>query len=265
MLITLTMITFRLFFKREYCFYGMRRSGHHGVIHWGQAVCGYPFHINDQADYPPVFVGQRSKQDKNLKQIKQAFASDCLAYNYEDAHAYKIKKIQNRRMSSLNKNTKETVVIQSLVLRDPINCFSSRLYHKAVGPKDFRDNCKIVRNTWKQHANIFLKKEPEITMDILINYNEWHRNIDYRKEIANQLGGTFTDQNKQIIAGPGSSFQGRKNYTAEQLTPYDRWKEGLKRPEYLTYFDEEIFELARTIFPKLEGLDEVYKAWHNTH
>lgn len=249
------MIYLSLCFPREYCFYGMKRSGHHAVMLWAKPICGYPFHLNEVADYPPISDYFPNKREKCIEQYQKILNAKVIAFNVEDAYRSIIEKF--RKNIELKAEKYPTKTIQTLILRDPINCFSSRLRHKKVSQSDLNNNFNYAKGLWKQHALLYLEKAL-----INVNYNTWVVDIDYRKELALKLEGEFTDENKNKISGHGggSSFQGQK-ISAEQLRPFDRWQQALHKPEYFKYFDEEIFELSRQIFSHVQGFEHVYKIW----
>jgi hypothetical protein len=124
-----------------------------------------------------------------------------------------------------------------------------------------------MREIWIDNAKLFLEKFGNCR----INYNDWVVNESYRREIAKELGGEFTDIKKDRVPGygGGSTFnkEGGIKINEEKLESsvdldlFNRWRMGLKHEEYLKFFNEEVFSLVREIYPNLVGFEEVYGAW----
>lgn len=263
----------------EYVFYGMQRSGHHAILYWAQKMCAFPMHINDVRREVPIL---KTNPQTLIQRLVEILATGKVAYNRENfrfqpipSEEIRLKRIEQqlkreKPLQSKPQHFKEkphlnTTIYNTYTLRDPLNCFSSRLKHSNPWTSFKGDSQKNLL-LWKNNALFF--KEPKSFVPlpakkhIFVNYNSWVKDIDYRKEIASQFEKPFDDTNFSFVPkeGGGSSFQGRIPQ-ASRLAVFERWREGLQMENYLDCFDEEIFALTKDLFPGLEGFEEVYRAW----
>jgi hypothetical protein len=113
-----------------------------------------------------------------------------------------------------------------LVLRDPFNMLASRLHKPGPVPK-LIDNSEIL-DRWEIYAEEYLGLTNFFQSKLVVNYNLWFSSIDYRKQLSEQLGLSFTDAGLNVVpksAGGGSSFD--KNFydgRGNQMKVLERWK-----------------------------------------
>ncbi|GAG15524.1 unnamed protein product, partial [marine sediment metagenome] len=102
---------------------------------------------------------------------------------------------------------------------------------------------------WKSHAREFIRHTQKLNNPILISYNEWSQDIEYRKKLANTLGVNFTDAGfKEIPAyGGGSSFTGLTEQNLQQSV-CNRLLSYFGQPEFHRQIDDEMKELNYEIF-----------------
>ena len=77
------------------------------------------------------------------------------------------------------------------------------------------------------------------------------RDVEYRKELSDKLGGTFSDKSLDFVDnnGQGSSFDGVKyNGDARSMPIFDRWKNYQDLECFKNLFTEEIKELSLKIY-----------------
>ena len=111
---------------------------------------------------------------------------------------------------------------------------------------------------WKIYAREFLGYTNFLEDKLLVNFNKWHEDINYRINLSKRLGLKFTDASRGIVSaiGKGSSFdkmsfQGK----AEEMSINDRWKNWVDDKNYQNIFkDEEIIELSKKLYPKVTKL-----------
>lgn len=208
---------------------GLQRSGNHAVIDWiinqhkGARVCflNNVCHGDRNPFYTAIiFVygmkefsnGYLPKLPKNLQYLNK----ELLIYSYEDDERY----LQNEHsfLSSVyckdfEKNKyfylgKSTKFIDVIIIRDPYNFFASRL--KKMNSLSGIKNIEKIIAFWKEIANKAIEiEENRESKTLLINYNKWLSNKQYRQQLSKSLCGKFTDTSmkKMSIIGGGSSFE----------------------------------------------------------
>jgi len=132
------------------------------------------------------------------------------------------------------------VVDPIIILRDPFNCFASRLMSR------FGLENKLNINLWKNHAYAVLDKHKHIL------YNEWFVSKIYREGISSDLGMPHIDAFLDELStfGFGSSFDIHKfTDSATKMDVLKRWKNCLDNESYLKLIeDKELIELSSAIF-----------------
>jgi hypothetical protein len=249
--------------RNEFRIVGMSRSGNHAVINWimSQAqgpLCFLncvepktnPFHsarplargggaedvyLTNMADFD--FERERqgtfSHKDYLIYSLEDCFLGMVASREFEDNHDVFVGRSARR--------------CDILILRDPFNLFASRLksgYSQIT--------LGTTARMWKQHAREFLGRRTYLTQErISLSYNAWVADREYRREIAHELGLSFTDAGFDTVAktGDGSSFDGlRYDRRASEMKVFDRWQQFADDERYRSLFDAELLELSRTIF-----------------
>jgi hypothetical protein len=202
---------------------GMRRSGNHAIINWllanfnnGKEVieryktnCSI---INDST-YVPIFINSNAsivffnscvedpfwgiKSDFDLSNL------NLIIHSYEDKLFSYIEEHSYNKCNNLEEN-----IINIIILRDPYNMFASR--QKYID--NYWTKVDLLHiDMWIAYAEEALNINNNINNKIIILYNKWLTDKDYRDDIANKLG-VYNFDNTRIVStcGNGSSFVGVK-------------------------------------------------------
>ncbi|NER80336.1 MAG: hypothetical protein F6K42_12300 [Leptolyngbya sp. SIO1D8] len=250
---------------------GLRRSGNHALIDWIKKQQTGPFkHINDvpigenpfrheyeyfidhYPEYPKVIEDLRRQSNGEFK------PKDCFIYNYED---FTFKEILNPAFERkhdwyVGKSTKR---IDLLIMRDPFNLLASRLKKGFVSVKSTRVN---FTDLWVSYAKEFLGETNFLTHSkVCVSYNRWIKDVDYRRDIATQLGITFTDAgfNKVARRAGGSSFDGTAHDgDPSKMNLTGRWRHYLNDNLYQSLLkNKALMAYSEQIFGDIPGLTEV--------
>lgn len=253
----------------EFRFVGMSRSGNHAIINWVISQlngtycflnCAEPKH-NPFTSARPLGVEANIYKTNipsfNLLQEQQGdfSAKDYLLYSHEDCFLGSL----NHPVYKKNRDRwlgQAAVKRNILILRDPFNLFSSRIksgliigHYTHHGTRPI--SIPILKRIYKQHAREFLERKKYLDNRVLINFNNWAADKDYRKSIADTLQIPFTDKGfKEVsyVAG-GSSFDGTNlSGRANKMDLHNRWKEFARDDFFWSMFDAELIELTQEIF-----------------
>jgi len=203
--------------QKEMRIFGLRRSGNHAVITWiTEQQSGVVKHLNDVPPFENPFrytyeycrdnYPGYPKIEEKLRQeaIGNFTKKDCLLFNYEDYDFNQVisKNFERKHDIYVGKSTKR---YDLLILRDPFNLLASRIKKGFVCVKSSR---KSFVDVWISHAKEFLGETNYLTQQkVCINYNQWVNDIDYRRQIAEQLDLNFTDEGINIVSRrAGGSF-----------------------------------------------------------
>lgn len=196
--------------------FSMKRSGQHAIINWMMAQSKGSRHFNNCKIKNKVIVTKRGKRVKGGD-----YLTIC---NFED-----------RPIVMPFKYVKYIVI-----LRDPFNLVASRLRstHPKMGTK--------LRVPWKQHVKKALMNKRIID----INYNEWFKDVDYRHQLADRLGLSFTDAGLNKVPKIGGSSFDRHKYDgkAQQMDVLNRWKIYANDDNFWKQIDGEMINLSRQYF-----------------
>ncbi len=245
--------------EREFRVIGMSRSGNHAVINWmlahmpGRtcfANCAEPLWnplqsarplddgrrivVNyDGFDLEAELRGEFSRKDNFVFSHEDTFLGPVAAGMFEKCHDAMVGPSRERT--------------DVLILRDPYNLFASRI-RAGIGTVS---NAVALR-IWKQHAREFLGVRRVLKQRrVLVNYNRWHAERSYRRNLAGQLDLEFRDARVHEIppAGNGSSFDGfRFQGRAGRMRTRDRWRHYADDPAFATLFDDDVHRLTMRIF-----------------
>lgn len=237
-------------------FCGVQRSGNHAVINWiisqeksktcfinGVFPLGNPWCENWGLSYRNFDYWPESRDVSGALVSKQ-----LLLCSYENRSLEEISKDLENLATYVGKSKDRRTI---LILRDPYNTFASWL---KVG---WQVTPKIIE-LWKHYAREFLGEtnclpEPKV----MINFNHWFLNQEYRHQIAKQLDLKFTDNGLDTIThhGGGSSFdkQGLDG-KARELKVLKRFQSFATEPSYIKIFkDRELHELSVAVFGEIKG------------
>jgi len=247
---------------------GLQRSGNHPIINWIGSQ--YPkkkvYLLNNIEPYKNPFKSlHRTIIFHNLhlnkkNELKKPSKKDCLIYSYEDIPLEQISSTLSEKNHDkwLGKSSKRYDV---LILRDPFNLFASRLQRELdnVGNKiNISTDKGFLIELWKQYAKEYLGLTNYLkNKKIIINYNRWFLDKNYRKHIANALDIPFTDKgfNEVLEVGNGSSFDGLKYHLkTHKMNVLKRWKKFHNNKKYKSLFkDLELIKLSNKIFGCFPG------------
>ena len=238
---------------KEIRFFAMMRSGQHAVINWLLAQLPEPHTFFNDPLYPTQAFGVKLSKPDDL----------FLVYNIED-----------RFISAGIEECKEKIydhskerdgnIINVLVLRDPFNMFASRYAREitrknlTTGEKQHESitNCswsplggwtsQQAFECWKDHVKEISNPS---NINLIINYNSWATDKEYRKEIANFFEVEFNDKafdKMSIIQGEGSSFDGiNRTENSKVLVRYKKYKYD---KYFMSLFNKETSDIAKDIF-----------------
>lgn len=249
---------------------GMSRSGNHAVINWitnqvrGRACflnCTEgkhnPFHTARPMEDGRSYETNDPSFDLASEQQGRLSPKDYLIFSHEDSFlANACSEIFEQQHDAWVGPSRRRYDV--LVLRDPFNLFASRRW---AGVDEVSPATAL--RIWKQHAREFLGKTRRLRhRRVLISYNHWFADREYRRAIAGQLGLCFTDQGLERVAccNGGSSFDGlRYDGRAGQMKVLERWRYFASIPEFWGLFDRQTLRLSRQIFgpaPHIEAMLE---------
>jgi hypothetical protein len=256
--------------ENEYRIFGMRRSGNHMIVSAIVSCFGNNevYYFNDIDDPHKLFATAAKtfsslNKDKfgNLANklvhrdkyyIKNIVSSkkQCLIQTYEDKNLSLINKIDKQLIGkSINK-------YNIIILRDCFNWLASRLQHVNKHNVIWTTITKNTIALWKQYAREFLGETNYFGNNkILINYNKFVTDEDYRKEIAAKLNLDYAKMSTDHVLGfgRGSSFTGTKaNNNKDSYN--ERWKLFKNNAQFKELIsDPEMILLSNKIFGPVYG------------
>ena len=255
--------------QKEIRVIGLRRTGNHAIINWiEKQQPGNVRHLNDVAAgtnpyrYKANNLRRYHPEHHRMAEIywqqaKGDFVQrDCLVYSYEDWSLKKITqpRFERNRTLYLGRCAHRYDV---LILRDPFNLFASRLKKGYVATKQ-----KTVSMTqlWLEYAKEWVKEDQRLLGDrVLISYNRWFIDVDYRRNLADQLDIPFSDSglNEVSTIGTGSSFDGTAlDGQARKMDVTNRWRAFADDSAFRQIFqDEAIWHYSQQIFGHLPGTE----------
>ncbi|MGF1480222.1 MAG: hypothetical protein ACFB4I_12140 [Cyanophyceae cyanobacterium] len=271
--------------NREISCFGLRRSGNHALINWIVKQNNDSFvHLNNvklytnkdpyksfaeatisginplvyhqgvvkfrrfikyslQPDVAYIYGGNRPELDR--EQLRIQFKT-LLIHSYEH---YTLSQVlgswfEEKRTKFLGKSQR---CFDLLLLRDPYNTFASLIKR---GEK--LDDPHAVIQKWIDHAKEYLGLSSYLQNRVSVNYNYWFTDKQYRQELAQSLGLSFTDAGIDTVSavGRGSSFD-KTAYDgkASQMPVLLRYQKYLDHPVMLKVLaNKELNELSEEIF-----------------
>lgn len=206
------------------------RSGHHAVMEWIMSHFGPSRLHNDFPIQKPHDYNQDSDGEPcEITNFEDHFVEEALRYA--------------KQLPAYNDAT------PILVLRDPYNLFASR---RRISSETKMDKVgESAKKLWMNHACEFARITKHLTDPILISFNEWFMNEEYRRKLSERLGKPFTDKSKDNIPGFGfgSSFKSSDPATkGSDLKVLERWRD-LQCPHYKkTAYDTDVVKMADKLF-----------------
>lgn len=117
--------------------------------------------------------------------------------------------------------------------------------------KDEKDK-NILIGLWKEYAEEYLGETNFLGADkIVISYNRWVTDVEYRKMLSEKMGLHFSD--KGLNSFWGVPFEGcLDNKNDQKLKVLERWKYYRENDYYNSIFeDKELMRLTNEIFGKI--------------
>lgn len=214
-----------------YTVFATKRSGHHGIISWITAQHGNITFLNNvtvSADQT-AFVPHRS--DRNMVIGK---GKDQLV-NFEINNGDDCWGIQTSPWVDCVPMRTASRVYPILVIRRFRNWLASLVVHASAIPT--ASHVAV----YTQHLDAIRKQTLPLPGFVVIRYDDWFSNRNYRRAIAAKLNIPFTDAglNTVLRYGGGSTFDG-KNYDgdAQHMNVLNRWKQVRDDPRFALPFKQ---------------------------
>lgn len=229
------------------------RSGHHAFINW----------LINQLNGSTIFHNNCMKgwENKKLIENKKKGLIKHGKFPYKN-HIYSFEYFNLNNYNKYNFNGWDGEYVDILFLRDYYNWLASSYKIKNGNEprfinkwKNFRDEIEIpIIDLWKQYAEEYLNKEILPKETINVNYNEWFKSKNYRKNFCDKLNLSFTDKGIENV----SSFGGGSSYTKlsfrkdaqKKLKTIERWKNHKIDKNFIKLIEDnkKIIELNEKIF-----------------
>ena len=215
--------------KSDFQVIGMRRSGHHAIIHWLIPNLGCEVYFSNNC---------------HITKNKQITTNHKANINIPE-NAHRLVNFEDKLLTLI-----ETIIRgkRILVLRDPFNCIASRICKRLDNKRPLTPRClKFDMNLWYQYAMEFTGKTNYLGGCVKINYNKWFVDKEYRNQIADKFGGLKKDLKSKVCTF--SSFDGKKYQDrAEEMQVLHRWKQ-IKHPLFQKVLaNKKLRELSNSIF-----------------
>jgi len=249
--------------QKEIRVVGLKRSGNHAIINWiRKQHHGEVWHLNKipVKRNPYRFLYEHYPKEKLKQEAKGNFTKkDCLIYSYED-HA--LEQITNKGFESkaelyLGKSASK---YDLLILRDPFNLLASRFKKGYIKVK-----CPDITlvELWISYAKEYLGETNLLkSKKICVNYNQWFSDVNYRRQLAEQLNVKFSDAGFNDVKGQGggSSFDGLTfRGKAAEMDVLNRWKVFADDPQYRKLIDNvELRDYSERIFGHIPGTERYF-------
>ena len=257
-------------------FYAMMRSGQHAIMYWIFSQINSPIYFHNDIlchNYPKVLTNKGVWINADSDYTSSRF--NWFACNLEDISILNIENIY-KKYSDVLRFSSFDILRKIMIIRDPFNMFASRyrIYYrlnqinKKQGIKEREKdrhtnyNSKIAWfdkgsvDRWKEYAREFLGSTSFLgSQKLLIDYNRWFKDMNYRKKISSELGLKFSDKKLNFVPnhGYGSSFDVRTmNKKAQSMDVFNRWRHFVDDDQYINIIrDRELIDLSMQIYPNI--------------
>ena len=240
--------------------FAMQRSGQHVIIDW---ICrGYPraAHFNHclkrktglgESVVPMGYSKYKLYSESGIVDKRLDFKSvECntIFYSFENWD------LNDVLLDSLSDRFDTTNII---IVRDAFNWLASTVRHNTFKGADLRSRIDVLKCYYKEAIRV---QEDESGRFVVVKYNDFISDSDYRKRIATRLGMDDYEIAEEALGivppeGGGSSFSGRKKPSQEAL--FNRWRKFVDDEEYRVLIrDPELLELNANLFGGLEFVRE---------
>lgn len=205
---------------------GQMRSGNHAVIEWlkslyaGQSICFLNNIQHGDCDPYTANAGIETSglmQSGDVEDLRRQ-AKDVLIYSYEDRGSLKLEGLgflesvlrpecDAQRAAYIGRSQRQFDVY---IVRDPFNCLASRLeLLRKRGDLGGLDDIVAIKDNWKAIARKVKSISAQSSSEVVINYNRWLVDQDYKQQLANTLMASSQGEVPDEISsyGGGSSFE----------------------------------------------------------
>ncbi|MBX2866041.1 MAG: hypothetical protein KTR27_21015 [Leptolyngbyaceae cyanobacterium MAG.088] len=254
--------------EKELRVIGLRRTGNHAVIEWIKAQQpGNIEHVNNvEARSNPYRYKFEHLIDYHPKHKKWAYQHylplskgdfrhlDCLICSYEDQTLDSICDPFFERLHDIYVG-KSRQRFDLLIVRDPFNLFASRLKSNMI---DIKSPRLTAVDLWIQYAKEFLGDSQYLKQNkILVNYNQFVTDINYRKKLSLALGLKFSDAGIKRVAslGGGSSFDSQgMDGRGNEMRVLERWQHFEQDTTFRNIFQNPaLLHYSKKIFGEIPG------------
>jgi len=247
---------------------GMHRTGHHPIAIWLlhqqahihefaiQTIAPWLFQVEGE-DGTSILANNPLKRGRGEHPDKEKFDSVMLEaapqriiLTHEQETISNVAKACASSTAVWRNDNKPTMVI---VLRDFKNWVASCI---KMAERDGKPVEEIInKDKIKIYKDHFRYTHNDIHGIHYILYNQWVKSPDYRREVCELLGLTFTDAaiDQLSIFGGGSSFDGMKHIkTASSMNTDKRYKEMEDHPYYKAILQQHsnVLSLSNEVFGK---------------
>lgn len=236
--------------KRLIRIFSMRRGGQHVFIDWlMEQLPGKVIFLNDVS--PEESLSERLTHITDFDRFSCNGAvtyatpdsAETLIVNYEDW------RLDEAFFSGVDVNMPVAdVKINILLLRDPLNLFSSRYFFWARMPFNAERWQWNDTALWLNHASRFIEVSKTVhSGQMAVNFNQWVSDEKFRQALAKKLDVEFRDQALLRISHVGSQFD--DEYSSEYASRLEkRWLYSADIPEYQELFTDDLMSLSGKIF-----------------
>ncbi|NEZ62762.1 hypothetical protein D0962_08205 [Leptolyngbyaceae cyanobacterium CCMR0082] len=250
--------------QKEIRFIGLRRSGNHAVLHWIKAqIPNVKFLNNVSVETSPfrhyhLHFPHKGFHDEAWGKFQP---KDCFIYSYEDYSVAEIVHSSTEKKHDLYIGKTQNRY-NVLVLRDPFNLLASRLRKNYL---DVKTEGILLIDMWIEHAKEYVGETSYLgNQKVVINYNYWFSDKDYRQGVAEALDINFSDAGLDYVSsyGGGSSFdQQGLSGNAQTMDVTNRWQTFAEDERFLLLIkNEELLHYSNQIFGIMPGTEAIQNA-----
>lgn len=187
--------------------HSLHRSGIHCIVNWLESL--FPtslcYNIWDEV------LGLDIKKIENILKQYIRISPNFFSLIFEDFDLRM--EIENLKvMEYISTLVPEAECINIIILRDFFNLMASRtksfLDSGSPTPSGFLLEYSHFHIIWKQYAQEYINETEYLPNKLVISYNHWVKDQDYRKKICSRLGGQYNERTLDNVPATngGSSF-----------------------------------------------------------
>lgn len=272
-------------FEKEINISGVQRTGQHAIISWvagnfnnvifknsvSPEIYGRKRNLRTMNDVPTFLFNfcenryeisdvEKTKYDFENKVDAIIIGTEYKSNNIELNRSIDEEKQEISKKLGFNGFSKERKNI--LTIRSPYNHLASLLkwnerYYRHR--KQYHPTCLNFKKIWITIADEYLGNNNKIpSPKMVVKYDDWFSDINYRKEICNFIETPFSDKGLNIVMRIGrggqwgSSFDGMKlKESAQKMDVMERWKKYINHDLFREIIlDQELKSKSELIFGK---------------